>query len=198
MATRPYHHGALEDALIGAALREVAANGVGSLVLRDLARTVGVSVSACYRHFPSREHLVARVGQLAREQLGKSLLEARDTVANTGPRKNRALRRLEATGHAYVRFAMDNPNLFEAAFTRSTVGPDRPENPSAWGVVDSTIAELVDTGAIPPSRRHEAPLIAWAGVHGLAQIVTASIWPPGVDVEAQIGAVIDGIVRAVQ
>lgn len=198
MPARPYHHGSLEAALVDVALDVVESEGIEAVVLRDLARTIGVSASACYRHFPSREHLVARVAQIGREHLAEALIAARGTVPSAGPLKQRAFRHLGAIGHAYVRFAIDNPNLFVAAFAQCDVAPERPDDPSAWGVLDDTVAELVSTGAIPRSRRHDAPLIAWSGVHGLAQILTSSIWPPGLDVGTKVDAVIDGILRAVR
>ena len=59
MSEKPYHHGALEAALTDAALHFVQTSGIEALTLRDLARTLGVSPSAAYRHFPSRDHLVS-------------------------------------------------------------------------------------------------------------------------------------------
>ena len=60
--SRPtYHHGDLRNSLIRAALVLVAERGVEGFSLREAARTVGVSASACYRHFADREELLAAV-----------------------------------------------------------------------------------------------------------------------------------------
>ena len=60
--TRPtYHHGDLRNSLIKAALDLVAERGVEGFSLREAARTVGVSASACYRHFADRADLDAAV-----------------------------------------------------------------------------------------------------------------------------------------
>jgi AcrR family transcriptional regulator len=206
---RPYHHGALESALVDAAMDVVLVDGVGALALRDLARTIGVSPSATYRHFPSRDHLVAAVSQQARQQLATALLTARSAVSTAGPRASTALRRLRAIGRAYIEFAVRNPKLFEAAFTPAAIVPATAENPNAWSVLVASIEELVDTGAVSRARQHDATLIAWSSVHGLATILTASARPSDstlCDVKAgvidpvvneSIDAVIDGVVRAI-
>lgn len=201
MEQRPYHHGALESALLQAAMDVVATDGIGALALRDLARTLGVSPSATYRHFPSREHLVAAVSQQARQRLAIAMIDARDAVPATGAKGPRSVKRFAATGRAYVTFAIRTPHLFEAAFVPCSV-PPVDEDPNAWSVLVGAIDEMVDAGAIPAARRADAPLIAWSGVHGLSTILTASVQPPDARLEAghqhAIDTVIDGIIRAIR
>ena len=62
---------------------------------------------------------------------------------------------------------------------------------------------LAATGAMPKSRRDETPLVAWAGVHGLSTIITASSRPsqPGLHqstADHMIDTVVDGIIRALR
>ena len=178
MANRPYHHGALETALVDAAVLAVEEGGIDAIAIRDLSRSIGVSPSAAYRHFPSREHLQARVGQVGRERLGEALISARDAVATTRSAQRRAIERFEAVGRAYVEFAISNPRLFEAAFARCDALPPGPDEPDAWQVLMDGVEEMIDAGAIPPARRADAPLIAWSSVHGLSNILIASTVPP--------------------
>ncbi len=198
MASRPYHHGALEIALTDAAIEVVRSSGIGALTLRDLARTVQVSPSAVYRHFPSRDHLVSRVSQLARQALARDLLTRRDAVTTRGRPARRTVERFEEIGRTYVQFAIDNPHMFEAAFVRCDIRPVNPDHPDAWGVLVDAIDQMIDAGAVPETRRQDGPIISWAGVHGLAQIVTASTWPDGVSADAHIDAVISGITRSLR
>ncbi len=46
-----YHHGDLRQALVAAGLDALAESGSEQLGLRDLARRVGVSPAAPYRHY---------------------------------------------------------------------------------------------------------------------------------------------------
>jgi AcrR family transcriptional regulator len=201
MAKAKYHHGDLEAALIDAAVDVVLAHGVGAVALRDLARTIGVSPSATYRHFPSRDHLVAVISQRARQQLAMAMIDARSTVPATGSHASRSVRRFRAIGRAYVEFAVRQPNLFNVAFTPCPVQPSTPEDPNAWAVLVGAIDEMVDTGAMPTTRRTDAPLVAWSGVHGLSTILTAATRPsePGLHhtgTDAMIDTVVDAVVRS--
>ena len=56
-----YHHGALRETLLAAAIEVVARQGADALSLRGLAQAVGVSSAAPYRHFPDRAALLAAV-----------------------------------------------------------------------------------------------------------------------------------------
>jgi AcrR family transcriptional regulator len=174
----------------------VRSDGLDAMSLRDLTRAARVSPSAAYRHFPSRDHLVARVAQLSREALAHALIAARHAAPAKRDPKQRATERLRAIGHAYVTFAVENTNLFEAAFTRCDITPATPDEPAAWSILVTTIQEMIDVGAIPAERIADGPMIAWTGVHGLSAILTASIWPAGVSPDPLTAPVIDGIIRA--
>jgi len=197
MAAKPYHHGDLERALLDAAIDVVRSDGIAALSLRDLTKAVGVTPSAAYRHFPSRDHVIAAVAMLSREDLARHMLAARDVVPARGSAQRRSVARFEAIGHAYVEFAVAHPTVFEAAFTACPVQLERTEDPRAWEVLTSAIDEMAAVGAIPAARRKDAPIIAWAGVHGLANILTGAAVPPGMDVDGQIAAVVKGIYRSI-
>ena len=63
MNLRTYHHGDLRRALLDAAVRHIATDGVDALSLRALARDVGVTHAAPYRHFESKGHLLAAIAE---------------------------------------------------------------------------------------------------------------------------------------
>ena len=56
-----YHHGDLRDALVQAALREAEQGGPEAVNISALAKKLGVSQPAPYRHFSDREALLAAV-----------------------------------------------------------------------------------------------------------------------------------------
>lgn len=196
MVDRSYHHGSLEQALADAAVTVVDRAGMQAMSLRELARTVGVSPSAAYRHFPSREHLVCRVSQMARQRLGQDLLKARDDASTARNAKRRSIDQFQAIGNRYVTFALEHPLLFEAAFVRCAIRPPSADSPDPWAILVETVEQLISSGVVPPERRADGPLIAWAGVHGLSQILTASVWPDGLSVDHHINAVVEAITRS--
>src|SRR6266436_10407296 len=76
---KAYHHGDLRDALVQAALGEAEQGGPEAISIKALAKKLGVSQPAPYRHFADREALLAAVtaeafrqfSAMLREQIGK-------------------------------------------------------------------------------------------------------------------------------
>jgi hypothetical protein len=58
--TDRYHHGDLRRALVDEALVLLAESGDGGFSLRELARRVGVTANASYRHFANKDALPKR------------------------------------------------------------------------------------------------------------------------------------------
>jgi len=194
---KPYHHGSLDQALVEAGMEAVRDVGISKISLRELARAVGVSSSAAYRHFPSREYFEMRVSQRCRVALAQAMNDASSRIVGSNT-KRRSVERFEALGRAYVQFAMSSPTLFEAAFSRNEVVVDRLDDPSPWLSLTDSVEQMIDAGVIPSARRKDVPMIAWSSVHGIATIVTSSIWPAGVSADQQIDSVIAGIIRSIK
>ena len=138
-----------------------------------------------------------RVSQRCREALAQVMNDASARIVGSNT-KRRSVERFEAIGRAYVNFAVSNPTLFEAAFSRNEVGIDRPDDPSPWLSLTDSIDQMIDAGVIQSARREDVSMIAWSSVHEIATIVTSSIWPTGVSADQQIDAVIVGIIRSIK
>ena len=63
MENRPYHHGNLRNALIGAGLELINTEGEENLSLRKVALKCGVSNAAPYAHFNSKDEFIAAIQQ---------------------------------------------------------------------------------------------------------------------------------------
>jgi AcrR family transcriptional regulator len=192
-----YHHGNLHQALVDAGVDAAREGGSSALALRELAKTVGVSPAAVYRHFPSLDHLVAEVAQRAREELARRMIAARDAIEPDGS-ADAAWRRFLATGSAYVRFGVSEPRLFEAAFAPCAAPPPRADAPGAWDVLTGALDDLVRTGGIAADRRPLAPIVAWSGVHGLTSIASSQVAPEGMTLDAATDAVLAGVRAALE
>ncbi|WP_338445810.1 TetR/AcrR family transcriptional regulator [Pelagerythrobacter marensis] len=157
----PYHHGALREALIEAGLRALEAAEGGAISLRELAREVGVSPAAVYRHFPNKSALLAALGEAGLARLGAAQEQA--CAAAGGDRAGFA-----ATGRAYVRFALANPALFRLIFTHGETGSaQRDKTDPAWDLLKRSTVALAGEG--PAAER--LALQAWSIVHGLAMLM---------------------------
>lgn len=198
MAADRYHHGALHQAIREAAIEEARRSGPQGIQVRALAKTVGVSPAAIYRHVPSIDALRAEVAQAARELFAGYLAEQREHAQTRRTRKAKAQDRFRAIGRGYIEFALAEPHLFDTAFTPTPVSPTRPDDPSPWQVLVDGVAELIDVGILPASAADDAALIAWAGVHGIASILVR-LTPVGPDHNGSaIDTVLDGIWRSLE
>ncbi len=188
---RPYHHGDLHRALLDAALALVESQGAQGFTLREVARRVGVTHSAPYRHFKDKAELLAAVAAEGFKLLGERLISARD-AAGSDPAA-----RMRAIGVQYVCFALEHPAHYRVMFGRElqTCPPEHPmrvEGERTFGVLMEVVSALKADGA--PDNGPARALISWATVHGLAMLMADRRLPVEATPEgraAQIGALLD-------
>lgn len=174
--SKSYHHGSLRDALVEAALAQVGAGETPSL--REAARRAGVSATAVYRHFPDKQALLGAVARAGLARLGAAQHAAYDAAGRGAVGFN-------ATGAAYVRFALANAMLFRLIFTQS-VG-----DVMVKGTGDDAMTFLLANAAAlapPGADARVFALQAWSIAHGLAMLMLDGAVP--VD-EALIEGVVD-------
>ena len=192
----PYHHGDLRAAAIAGGLDLARRDGPTAIAAREIARAVGVSPAALYRHFPDLDHLRAEVSCAARIELAIHLERARAAVLDSGDRRRDDLSRLREVGRAYIGFAVAEPHLFDTAFTPTAAAPSTPEEPSAWGVLLACIEAAGSSGGIDPARLADAPLVAWTAVHGAATILVRAATPVPLDVGHVTAVTLNAVVRS--
>src|SRR5512133_1667509 len=163
-----YHHGDLRRALIDAALALVRERGADGFTLREAARRVGVSQTAPYRHFETKEALLAAVAEEGYATL-LGVLESLPEAAS--PRL-----RLRALGLAAFHFHVSDPARFRVMTGRAASEKARyPGLAAAWEKVNALLLEsLVATqrsGAIREGDPLELGLTLAALTHGLAAMV---------------------------
>ncbi len=176
--TRGYHHGDLRRALIVAATELAARDGVDGLVLRKAARQVGVSPSAAYRHFPDRDALLATVASEARQAMARRMIREMDAVIrDPDAPASTATARFEASGRAYIGFALDEPGLFEVAF--HPCDPERfiTDDPSPYALLGAALDDVAAAGLLRLPR-DGVEVLAWAAVHGAAVLLGERLVSP--------------------
>jgi AcrR family transcriptional regulator len=172
---RTYHHGDLEEALLGAAERLIAEKGVLGFSLREAAREVGVDPAACYRHFRDRD---AVLHALARRGFTRLAQQMERAVARTRTPQTA----LRALGHAYVAFASERPSEFRVMFGPNGLGARDPRLRGDYERGGFDI--LLDTlrgwkTATPAPEVERLAMVLWAGVHGVASLVVDGAWRIG-------------------
>ncbi|MBS3930747.1 MAG: TetR/AcrR family transcriptional regulator [Sphingomonadales bacterium] len=175
--SKSYHHGDLRSALVEAGLKALEVQDIGEISLRQLAREVGVSPTAVYRHFPDKSALMRALAETGIEQMA-----AWQKAAAQGVDKADAF---AATGRAYVRWALANPALFRLAFGECDQISQTVFGQNEAAQMLRAFAEDF-TGSEAETQR--LMLQAWAVVHGLAMLILDGQLPRD---EALIDQVID-------
>ncbi|WP_232283598.1 TetR/AcrR family transcriptional regulator [Sphingomonas sp. PAMC 26617] len=152
----------MRAALVDAGLALLAVRDVEGLSLREVARTVGVSATAVYRHFPDKTALMAALAREGLDRLAAAQHAAADRVGGGSAG-------FAATGQAYVRFALANPALYRLIFASSALAHTSGENEALRFLLANAAANLPE-GAEQGSADIEA-VQAWALVHGLATLM---------------------------
>lgn len=129
---RPYHHGDLREALLAASFELLAADGPEAFSVAGVARAVGVSTAAPYRHFNSRDDLLAAVATRA-AALMRADLESALVAAGPDPGA-----RFAAATAVYVRFTVTRGAGVQVVFA-----PDLPDPSGTLRQASQALVELM-------------------------------------------------------
>ncbi|HUK71673.1 MAG TPA: TetR/AcrR family transcriptional regulator [Streptosporangiaceae bacterium] len=166
--------GAVRDGLVAAGLELARAGGPDAVVLREATRMVGVVPNAAYRHFASRDELLAAVCAAALRELADRMAAGVARVRGKRGDPAAARRRLHAIGTAYLDFARQEPGLFATAFAlpqqQAYGAPDggTGQERTPLGHLRAVLDELADAGVLQRRRRDGIEYPVWSVVHGLA------------------------------
>ncbi len=166
---RAYHHGDLRQSLIDGAIALIQEAGVSDVSLRQVARQVGVSHNAPYRHFADKEALLAAVAEQGFRSLQSALEAARELAVTPAEQ-------LTAIGMAYVKFAMTDPAHYRVMFGEyrndSCEYPDLAHTAEqAFRVLVNTIATGQAAGDFRAADPIDLARVAWSLVHGQSMLL---------------------------
>lgn len=161
----------LREACVEEARKVIAEQGVEGLSLREVARRLGVSHQAPYKHYPSRDHLLAEVVARAYAAFAAHL-DAR-------PHHDDPHADLRAMGEAYIGYALGHPLEYRLMF--GTPLPDPSAHPDmmrqsrhAFAILRDAVARLPRGDGEPVQPELDA-MYVWATVHGLASAMQGSV-----------------------
>ena len=158
-----YHHGDLRDALVQAALREAERGGPEAISLKALAKSLGVSQPAPYRHFADREALLEAVTAAAFRQFSAML---RDAIGK--PSKQSKLSRF---AQATLAFGLRRNGIYRLMFASRTMAcsPKGGELHNAAMETFGLLLEALEAPAVGLLRERQA-LKIWAALHGVVML----------------------------
>jgi len=165
-----YHHGNLRQVLLDEALAALRKHGAENLSLRDLARAIGVSQAAPYRHFPDKDSLLAQIAAQGYGELARAMRAASDQARSAGTSG------LQAAGVSYVHFALRHPEQYRLMFGSYRIDQARHIDlvraaNDAYGVLLETVQEGVESAELRDEPVEIVAAAAWSIVHGLASLI---------------------------
>ncbi len=164
-----YHHGDLHEAALAAAAKEIDAHGHVGFSLERVAKSVGVTPAALYRHFANRDALL-------RETMWRTFL-AFVLEVDAAALQTDAPDPLRAIGLAYARFGVQNPGWFRLQFSREGAKLSERQasaRPQYADVMQRELAALFDDDDAQVGRWHVA---MWAFVHGITAMAVERMVP---------------------
>jgi len=177
----------LREACLLKALEAIRDNGVEGLSLRDVARRLKVSHQAPYKHFASKDHLLAEVIRRCLHDFATHLRQSGQADDGAPLPPEDAMR---ALGHAYLAYAAAHPLEYRLMFMTSW-----PEEARALGLASDARAAFDVLGArlqaVRPydsdTERDRDAMFVWSAIHGVASVLQSeameylSFSPPETD-----------------
>lgn len=160
----------LREACLTEALAIIKASGVEKLSLREVARKLGVSHQAPYRHFASRDHALAEIVRRAFADFAQALREP--------PHTDNPAADMLAMGMAYVGFALSEPLKYRLMFGGTLPEPENhPEMMrgarDAFNVLRAALTRLFGARGeqFDNDLIDREALFAWSSLHGVVSLM---------------------------
>lgn len=168
MTAKAYHHGDLRQKIINEALVWIEKEDIVSLSLRKIAKQIGVSHNAPYRHFADKESLLVEISKIGFSQLNETL-----ELAAKSP--NNHQERLEKIGVAYIQYAVSERAYYQVMFSdRQLICESHPElygmSQAAFSVLLKAIEAGQAAGVFVMQDSLQLARICWSLTHGLSML----------------------------
>ena len=159
--------------LLEAARRIYLDEGAEAVTMRSVARRVGVTPTALYRHYESKEALVDAVIASGFQVFGAYL--HRSLAGST------AAERLRLSGQAYLDFALEQSEIYRTIFMAprhhgGEADPD-PRKASTFRFLVDRVEECIRSHDLRTGDAEDTALTIWAHVHGLVSLYLAGAIP---------------------
>jgi AcrR family transcriptional regulator len=156
----------LKEACLKTARDVITEKGVESLSLRDIARRLEISHQAPYRHFPSKDYLLAEIMCRCFEDFARHLDESA---------KKNIEDELEGMGEGYMEYAELKPLEYRLMF--GTPWPEPADHPElvrhavhAFDVLRKNLIKKHGKGLKAKKQSELEAMFIWSALHGLATI----------------------------
>ncbi len=155
--------------ILEAASAVFAEKGVDGVSMRHIAKEIGVSATALYQHYDSKNALLAAACKAGFAEFGAQL----EATARAAASPLDALRGL---GGVYVDFALSHPMHYDVMMIRPhqwALGPNPEQDPESFAGLIHVIEACQTAGQLRPGDPREAAHLLWAALHGVVSLAIA-------------------------
>lgn len=173
MPNKPYHHGNLRNSLIEAGIELINQEGAKQLSLRKVCALCGVSQTAPYSYFQSKEDLLEAMQEYVTEQL----MEVVENAIKSCPDQNEPSVLIQI-GKSYIMFFVNNPQYFPFLFSQTcmeinlSLDCDGTKSFPPFELFKTVVFRIFGKTGMPKEKMEDTIISLWATVHGLASIAT--------------------------
>lgn len=190
MDNKTYHHGDLRNQLIDIGAKLLIEQGLENFSLRKVAKEIGVSHAAPYRHFNTKEDLILEIAKKGIEEFYDAL--AKPFHEFIGQPKLQ----LTELGKAYIKFAVNNPYLMKILFfsdlkKKIDLTKMINVNKNSYSMLEESVRNCIATGETIIKDVQTFSLLSWSFVHGLSALMMENV----VDLGHENDNLIDQMVR---
>lgn len=180
------------ERICSAASRLFAEQGYDAITLRAVAAEIGCSPMTPYRYFKDKEEIFASVRAAAFRRF--AAYKEAEIAGITDPTL-----RLRALGHAYIGFALEDPDGYRIMFALlQGSASEHPEvmrdGSRAWALIREAISQAIAAGVLKGDVDTVAHLF-WAGMHGIVSLELAGKLNLGRDLRALVEPMLDSLLR---
>jgi AcrR family transcriptional regulator len=177
--TSTYHHGNLREALLHSAIEVMAEKGVSQFSLSELARNLGVTPAAAYKHFAHKDALLDELAQ-------HGFMNLRQRFEGAAPEKTapktakQAVERFERLGQAYFMFGLEEPALLALIFGKGAShfrqqAAASGERTPTFAYLARALEDLYTFNVIAQTPSAQDQWFAWSAIHGATELSIAGI-----------------------
>lgn len=168
-----YHHQNLKNDLIEAGIELVAKEGLEGFSLRKVASLCGVSHTAPYSHFGSKDILLEEMQNYVSQNFSARLEKTIARCKNTD-------RLLMELGKTYLNFFVAHPNYFTFLFGKANITldltkkADPQKNYKPFAIFKVAAEQVLAQKKCPQKKWNDITISLWAFIHGLTSLATMS------------------------
>jgi len=145
-------------------------NGIEQTTIRNIADEISYSVGTVYVYYKDKNSILHDLHTLGFKQLGG---EMRVLMSVAEP-----MERLAAIGRVYIRFAVDNPDMYDLMFNMKapmeflerTDEEEWNEGKATFNVLKTTVEQCIAQGYFAGHQLEPLSFVIWSTVHGMCSL----------------------------